>query len=80
MTWRELGDLGELVVHPQTDGEEIVVRCRQNANVHRNRIAAADALDFVFLQDPQQRDLRVGGQISDLVQKNGAAVRGFKTA
>ena len=38
-TWRELRDLGELMVHAQTDGEEIAVRCRDEvAAVITNKV------------------------------------------
>src|SRR5450432_3305467 len=38
-TWQELRDLGELVVHAQTDGEEIEVRCRDEvAAVITNKV------------------------------------------
>src|SRR6266576_902788 len=37
-------------------------------------MTAADPFDFPLLQDAQQRDLRLGGQVADLIEENGAAV------
>jgi len=43
-------------------------------------MAAADPLDLPFLQHPQQRHLRFGGQVGDFIKQNGAALRRLETA
>jgi hypothetical protein len=44
------------------------------AHVHRAGLAAADAHDLALLHDAQERDLRLGRDLADLVQEHGAAV------
>src|SRR5712671_2327569 len=41
-------------------------------------MTAADAFDFPLLQHAQQRDLRLGGQVADFIEENGAAVGGLE--
>src|SRR6185436_19042495 len=61
-------------------GLEIAVRRRQHAHVHRDRMTAADALDLSLLEYPEQRDLRLRGQLADFIEEDGAAIRGFEAA
>ncbi len=44
-----------------------------------NALSAPDALEFVFLKHPQQSNLGFARRITDLVEKNGPAVRDFET-
>ena len=61
-------------------GVQVTIRGRNQAHVHVNRLDAADALEFPFLQHAQQRDLRVGQEFADFVQEDGAPVRQFEPA
>jgi len=56
------------------------VRRRQDADVHRQRPAAAQALELPLLQDPQELDLQGGGEIADLVEEDRAAIRQLEAA
>src|SRR5260370_16544828 len=53
---------------------------RDHSNVDGHWLIAADALNFAFLQHSQQRDLDLGRQVTDFVQKNCPAIRRFKTS
>jgi len=44
----------------------------QDPNVDRDRPVASDALEFPFLKDAKQRDLRLRRQLADLVEEDGA--------
>src|SRR6185295_7200234 len=57
----------------------IAVRGGQNAHVDGNRTAAADALDLPLLEHAQERHLRLGGELPDLIQKNRAAIGGLES-
>ena len=58
---------------------QVAVRRGQHAHIHRNRLAAADAFKFPLLQHAQERDLRLGREVADLVQEDRAAMGRFKT-
>src|SRR6266851_408126 len=51
-----------------------------NARVHANRPALADALEFTLLQYAQQLDLELGTHAADLVEEDGAAMSRLETA
>ncbi len=59
---------------------QVPVRGGDHANVHRNRIVAADRHDLPLLQDPQQLGLQVQVEFANFVQKNRAASRRSETA
>jgi hypothetical protein len=42
--------------------------------IDADRLGGADRADFAFLQDPEQRDLRLRRQLGDLVEEQGATV------
>ena len=42
-------------------------------------LRASDSLEFPLLQDPQQRDLRLGQQFAHFVQEDRAAIGQFET-
>ena len=48
--------------------------------VHADRPALADALEFRFLQDPQQLHLELEAHARDFVQEDGPAMRRLETA
>src|SRR3989442_14979139 len=54
------------------------VRRGQHAHIHGNRLVAPDALEFALLQHAQERYLRLGREVADLVQEDGAAMGRFK--
>src|SRR5262249_39969986 len=51
-----------------------------NAHVHSNRRASADAFEFALLQDSQQLDLRFRRQLADLVEEDCASVGQLEAA
>ncbi|MNH24092.1 hypothetical protein D3C79_840090 [compost metagenome] len=50
---------------------------RKHPHIHRDRLAASDPFDVLLLQKPQQVGLQLQGQVTDLVQKQGAAMGRF---
>ncbi len=59
---------------------QVVMGCRDQPHVGANRLPAAQALEFMFLQHAQQLRLQLRGNIADLVQEQRAPVGRFKTA
>lgn len=59
---------------------EVPVGGCNDAHVHMKRLGAADPGDLSLLDDPQQLDLQVQIQLSDLVQEQGALVGQLKKA
>jgi hypothetical protein len=59
---------------------QIAIGCGDQARVDLDDLAAADPFEFLFLQYPQQLDLRRQGQFTEFVQKQDAAVGQFETA
>src|SRR5262245_7987445 len=53
---------------------EVGVGRRDHAHVQPHRFHATDAVDLPLLQNPQQLGLELERQVSDFVQKDGAAV------
>ena len=53
---------------------------RDHAHVHGERLHAADPLEAALLEHAQHLGLRVGRHVADLVQEDGAAVRGLEAA
>ena len=58
---------------------EIAMRGSNDANIHLECARATDALQLAFLQDTQQLGLKCRGDFTDLVEKQGAAIRRFET-
>jgi hypothetical protein len=56
------------------------VRRRDDARAERERRVAAEPLDALFLDDPQQLALRVERQLGDRVEIHGAGARRLETA
>ena len=54
---------------------QIAVRRHHNAHIHRDRLAAADALHLALLQHAQQLGLHRQRHIADLIEKQRAAMR-----
>src|SRR5258708_36630966 len=59
---------------------EFPVGWGHHAPVGRDRLRPANAVEFAFLDYPQERNLRLSGQLADFVQKYRAAFRQFKAA
>src|SRR5262249_4220798 len=59
---------------------QIAVRGRNHSNVDGNRATAGDPLDLPLLQDAEECDLGVAGNLSDLIKKNRSGVRQLKAA
>src|SRR5262249_59495939 len=55
-------------------GSQISIGGGNHADVHADRSTPADTREFAFLQDTQQHDLGLGGQLADLVEEDRAAV------
>src|SRR5882762_5908779 len=51
---------------------------RDHPHVGADRLVAADPLELTLLQDPQERDLRLGWEIADFIEKNRAAFGEFE--
>src|SRR2546422_10520009 len=59
---------------------QVPVRGGNDADVHLDRAWRAEALEFPFLENPQQGELRVGLKIADLVEEDRAAVGELEAA
>src|ERR1019366_9449635 len=59
---------------------EVAVRRGDDAHIHLDGAAAADAFQFALLQNAQQLRLHSRGNLADFVQRNRAAMREFKPA
>ena len=53
---------------------------RDQANVYLVRTVAAESLEFLFLQHPEQLCLKFQGNVSDFIKEEGAFVCEFETA
>ena len=60
--------------------DQIAVRGSDDANVDVNGLSSPNALQFPFLQDPQQCYLHVGRQFAHLVEKYRPVVGQFEAA
>src|ERR1700688_4297233 len=60
-------------------GFQIAIRCRYYADIDFNGLRAADALEFTFLQHPQECNLSVQRHLADFVEENSSPVRQFKS-
>ena len=58
---------------------QVPVGGRNDPDIHGNRLGSPYAFDLLFLQHPQQPDLRLRRQFSDLVKKNGPLPGPFET-
>ena len=54
---------------------QVAIRRRQHAHIERDRHAAAEALDFAFLQHAQQLRLQAERHLGDFVEQQRAALR-----
>lgn len=59
---------------------QISVGGGHDADIYLLAARASHALDFLFLQNPQNLDLQTQIHLADFIKKNGAAVRQFKPA
>ncbi len=59
---------------------EVLVRGREDADVHRNLVAAADRAHRFFLDRAQQFHLHVQRQFGDFVEEQRAALGGLEQA
>src|SRR5262245_12458311 len=55
-------------------GSQVSIGCCDHADVHVDRSTSSDTCEFAFLQDTQQHDLGLGGQLADLVEEYRSAV------
>src|SRR5687767_10496729 len=53
---------------------QILVRRRENADVHLDRPRRPQPLDFTLLEDAQHLRLRLRAHVADFVEKDGSAV------
>src|SRR5258708_9361059 len=60
-------------------GFQVAISCGYYADIDFNGLRAADALEFTFLQHPQECNLSVQRQLADFVEENGSSVRQFKS-
>ena len=80
LDFRELQAIVEISAEPSVGDRHFQVgigRCH-NAHIHLDRRAAADALEFLILDDAQQILLKLQGRVADFVEKERAAVSRFK--
>src|ERR1051326_3733771 len=61
-------------------GFEVLVSGGQQANIHGNRRAPADALHNTLLQHSKDLSLRGQAEVADLVQEQGSAIGLLKLA
>src|SRR5499425_3133042 len=61
-------------------GRQVEIGCCDDPNIDGDRMVTPHPLKFLFLQYPQERDLRFHGEITDFIQKERATVSGFKPA
>ena len=59
---------------------KILVRGGDDADIHALRAVAAEALEFLFLQNAQQFGLEVERKVADFIKKERAAVGQFEAA
>ena len=59
---------------------QVTVGGGDHADIQGNRLAPAHALDFTFLQHPQQLGLQAQGHFRDFVEQQGAAIGLFELA
>ena len=59
---------------------EVAVRRRHEAHVELDRLRAADPVDRLRLQEPQELHLDRAGDLADLVQEERPAVRRLEAA
>ena len=59
---------------------QIAVGCRQQTDVDGDGAGAAQSLEGLFLQSPEQLGLQFQGNVAHLVQKQSPAVRQLKPA
>ena len=59
---------------------KILVRGGDDADIHALCAVAAEALEFLFLQNAQQFGLEVERKVADFIKKERAAVGQFKSA
>src|SRR6266699_4932855 len=59
---------------------QITIRGGDDTNVDLDGLRSSDPLEFPFLKDPQQCNLRVRRQFAHFVQENRSAVGQFKAA
>ena len=58
----------------------VTIGGRDNANIQRHRLLAADPLHLTFLQHAQQFALQIQGDFADFIQKERAAIGQLKPA
>ena len=59
---------------------QIAIGGGDQPDIDFQRVRAADPLEFLILQHPQQLGLSAGAQFAHFVQKQGAAISEFKPA
>jgi len=59
---------------------EITIGRSNYTHIDAHRLAATQALEVALLQDAKQHYLRVGRKLTDLVEKQRAAMRSFESA
>src|SRR5215469_6409652 len=59
-------------------GRQVTIGCGYQAYIYGDRMVTPHPLKFLFLQYPQERDLRFHGKITDLIQEERATVRRLK--
>jgi hypothetical protein len=80
--WKDVEAKEEIVSELSSlrrDGQ-VLVRCGDDPDVHRDELIATDTLDDALLQNPQEHDLRFGRKLADLIQKDRSLVGEFKPA
>src|SRR5215467_1995503 len=78
--WKDVQPVEEILAKSsgRDSGLQVAIRCRDQANVYLDRIIAPHTLEFSFLEDPEERDLRFHREIADLIQEERPAVSRLK--
>ena len=82
MNWKDIQSVVQVRAEmPLTNlALQVAVRRRDHTNVRLDGPVAADPLEFLFLQDPQERDLHFRRQLADFVEEDRSAIRRLETS
>ena len=59
---------------------QVTIRCRHEPDIYGNRARAAQPLELLFLQGPQEFRLQLRGKVSDFVEEQRTLVGQFQSA
>ena len=82
MDWKNVEPIKQILAERPIcyRGFQIAVRGRDHTDVDLDRLRSSDSLEFPLLQYSEKRNLNIGWQLTDFVEKNRSAVCQLKTA